>query len=153
MLKDKVEALLEQFFLKRKDLFLLDLNISPDNKIRVIIDGDNGVTLNDCIDASRQVEHNLDRDEEDFSLEVTSAGATEPIVNNRQYLKNIGRKLKVSTRENKFEGTLTQVTDKGIFLEWKVREAKPVGKGKVTVEKKEQLLFENIVEAKVKITF
>jgi len=93
MLKEKVESLLAAYFEEHQQLFLIDLKITPDNKITVVIDGDQGVTLNDCIAVSRQVEHNLDREEIDFSLDVTSAGATAPIVNKRQYNKNIGRFL------------------------------------------------------------
>jgi len=153
MLKDKVKVLLDSFFEERTNLFLIELSVSADNKIRVIIDGDDGVTLRDCIDASRQIEHNLDREEQDFSLEVTSAGATEPIVNIRQYNKNIGRILEVTAGNEKFEGTLTDIIENGIKLEWKTRESKPVGKGKVTVKKEKILSFEDITKAKVMITF
>ena len=119
----------------------------------MIIDGDEGVTVNDCIEVSRKIEHNLDRDEEDFSLDVSSAGVSTPLSMPRQYRKNIGRKLAVTTSEGKFEGKLTQVTDDNIKLEWKAREPKPVGKGKITVEKEAVLPFEEIKEAKVIITF
>jgi len=154
MLKDKVEVLLDSFFKERTNLFLIELSVSADNKIRVIIDGDDGVTLRDCIDTSRQIEHNLDREEQDFSLEVTSAGATEPIVNIRQYNKNIGRTLEViTTGDEKFEGTLTDIIGNGIKLEWKTKEPKPVGKGKITVKKEKILSFEDITKAKVMITF
>ena len=67
-------------------------------------------------------------DEElDFSLEVTSAGATSPLINNRQYKKNIGRLLEVKTVSDNIEGKLTSVTDDDITLEWKAREPKPIG--------------------------
>lgn len=154
MLKDKVEVLLDSFFKERTNLFLIELSVSADNKIRVIIDGDNGVTLRDCIDTSRQIEHNLDREEQDFSLEVTSAGATEPIVNIRQYNKNIGRTLEVITTGNeKYKGTLADIIGNGIKLEWNTKEPKPVGKGKLTVKKEKILSFEDITKAKVMITF
>ena len=58
-----------------------------------------GLPLKDCMKVSRAIEHNLDREEEDFSLEVASAGATSPLVLPRQYTKNIGRKLKVKPEE------------------------------------------------------
>lgn len=153
MLKQKVEALLNEFFEERKDLFLIKFSISSDNKIKVIIDGDNGVMLSDCIAASRQVEHNLDREEEDFSLEVASAGATDVIVNVRQYNKNVGRKLQVVVENETFEGNLTEIAKEEIKLEWKAREPKPIGKGKVTVKKVKMIQFKDIVEAKVMITF
>ena len=153
MLKEKVVTLLDEFFEERKDLFLIKLSVSLDNKIIVIIDGDNGVKLSDCIDASRQVEHNLDREEIDFSLEVASAGATDPIVNVRQYNKNVGRKLKVVIEGEIIEGELTEVSSDGIKLEWKAREPKPIGKGKITVNKVKVIQYKDIVEAKVMITF
>ena len=68
-----------------------------DNQIKVIIDGDNGVLVEDCMFVSRAIEHNLDREEEDFSLEVASAGAASPLTHTRQYIKNIGRTLEVKT--------------------------------------------------------
>ncbi|MEL4308803.1 ribosome assembly cofactor RimP [Joostella sp. CR20] len=153
MLKERVKALLNEVFEEHQSLFLIDFSMTPDNKIKVIIDGDNGVTLKDCIAVSRHVEHNLDRDEYDFALEVTSPGATEPVINNRQYTKNIGRKFQVKTAEDKLEGELTAVTETGIQLSWKAREPKPVGKGKVTVKYEKEIPFEDIVEAKVMITF
>lgn len=155
MFGDSVKKLLAEALENRPDLFLIDLSISSSNAICVILDGDNGVSLNDCIEVSRQIEHNLDREEVDFSLEVASAGASEPLKLQRQYQKNIGRKLKVTLSENgkAVEGKLTQVSDNQIVLEYKVREPKPVGKGKVTVEKKEEIAFDAIKEAKVMVTF
>lgn len=134
-------------------LFLLDFTIGGDNTIKVVLDGDAGVTLQDCMDVSRAIEHNLDREEEDFSLEVASAGATSPLKMPRQYTKNIGRTLKVRTDSGELEGTLVQATENNITLEWKAREPKPVGKGKVTVQKQRDIPFSEIQEAKVILKF
>ncbi len=153
MLKEKVEKLAKQVFEENNSLFLISLDINSANHIKVVIDGDEGVSVNDCIKVSRAIEHNLDRDEEDFSLEVTSAGVSEPLLMPRQYKKNVGRKLKVKTQEEKFEGDLVEANDEEIKLSWKAREPKPVGKGKHTVEKEAVLPYSDIVEAKVKITF
>ena len=153
MLKKKVEKLLETALNERTDLFLIEFSIQGDNQIKVIIDGDYGVLVEDCIYISRAIEHHLDRDENDFSLEVMSAGATTPLVHKRQYKKNIDRTLKVKTASQKIEGVLTQATDDTVTLEWKVREPKPIGKGKITVKKKEQIAYEQILEAKVMIKF
>ena len=153
MLKSKVKDLLENALKERTDLFLLEMSISEDNRIKIVIDGDNGVNVDDCMFVSRAIEHNLDREEEDFALEVASAGATSPIVNKRQYHKNIGRKLEVKTPSENIEGTLKKVSEEGISLEWKVREPKPVGKGKVTVKKEAVVAYNDIVEAKVMIKF
>lgn len=155
MLKEStVQALIENGLEERKDLFLIDLKISMDNKISVIIDGDKGVSVEDCIFISRAIEHNLDREEEDFSLEVTSAGAASPLLEKRQYKKNIGRILQVKSKEQpKIEGTLSQAGDEHITLEWKAKEPKPVGKGKITVNKQAKIAYVDILEAKVIIKF
>ena len=95
MLKNSVvKSLIEKGLEERPDLFLIDFTISADNKINVILDGDNGVSVEDCIFISRAVEHNLDREEEDFALEVASAGATSPLVNKNSTKKISGEFLK-----------------------------------------------------------
>lgn len=151
--KEKVSNLLEAALGERPSLFLIDLEITDANKIMVTLDGDNGVNLQDCIDVSRAIEHNLDREEIDFSLEVTSAGATTPLTNKRQYPKNLGRTLKVVTQTEEVEATLTEANDEHIVLEWKTRQPKKIGKGKETVEKKAEIPYEEIKEAVVVIKF
>jgi len=153
-MREKVAKLLENALEENKSLFLIDLNISEDNQIRVILDGDKGVTVEDCIAVSRAIEHNLDREEYDFSLEVMSAGVSEPLTLPRQYKKNIGRTLKIKTKnDEKIEGELTAANDDSFTLKWSAREPKPVGKGKVTVQKEATLPYKDIMEAKVMITF
>ena len=153
MFKNKVTELLDTALIERPDLFLIDFTINSENHIKVIIDGDRGVLVEDCMFISRAIEHNLDREEEDFSLEVMSAGAASPLTHKRQYKKNLERTLKVRTASEEIEGKLTKATEDNITLEWKVREPKPVGKGKVTVNKEADVPYENIVEAKVMIKF
>ncbi|RED50505.1 ribosome assembly cofactor RimP [Seonamhaeicola aphaedonensis] len=153
MFKTTVENLLNDALEERPDLFLIDFSIQGDNQIKVVIDGDHGVLVDDCIFISRAIEHNLDREEQDFSLDVMSAGATTPLVKQRQYKKNINRTLKVKTESENFEGILSNTSDSDITLRWKVREPKPVGKGKVTVTKEANIAYTDIVEAKVMIKF
>ena len=153
MFKKKVQTLLHDALEEDGNLFLIDFSITTDNKIKVVIDGDSGVTVQDCMKISRAIEHNLDREEEDFSLEVASAGAASAMILPRQYKKNIGRKLEVKTEEDTIEGKLTEVTDNGITLEWKAREPKPIGKGKHTVQKRKEIDFSDIKEAKVILKF
>ena len=153
MLKDKVKTLLNEALDQDKSLFLIDFSMGTDNSIDVVLDGDNGVSVQDCMKVSRAIEHNLDREEEDFSLTVTSAGAASPLVNPRQYKKNVGRKVKVQTSEDFYEGNLTDANENGIVLEWKTREPKPLGKGKTTVQKKKEITFSDIKEAKVILKF
>jgi len=152
-MKEKVEKLLEKALEENPSLFLISLSMSSANHIQIIIDGDEAVSVQNCMDISRAIEHNLDREEEDFSLEVLSAGVSEPLTQKRQYKKNIGRDLKVKTQENTIEGTLIEATDEAIKLQWKAREPKPTGKGKVTVEKETEIPYSTIVEAKVMIKF
>lgn len=149
----KVRDLVDEALAENESLFLIDLSISTNNKIQVVVDGDNGVPLSECIRISRNVEHNLDRDAEDFSLEVSSPDISHPLKNKRQYKKNINRILKVTTETDSFKGTLTNVSDEAIELKWKTREPKPIGKGKVTVEKTATIAYKDINEAKVKIIF
>jgi len=154
MFKEKVTQLVTEALAQEPSLFLIDLSIGMNNHIMVILDGDNGVSVKDCIAMSRAVEHNLDREEQDFSLEVTSAGVSEPLTLPRQYSKNIGRRLKVKTRDGQtIEGELTACDDTTCSLQWKTREPKPVGKGKVTVQKEAIVSYDDIVEAKVMINF
>lgn len=154
MLREKVENLLQEAFEENNSLFLIELNINEANHISVVIDGDDGVSVNDCIAVSRKIEHNLDREEEDFSLDVASAGVSTPLEMPRQYRKNIGRTVAVTTVEGeKIEGELVEFKDDVITLKWKAREPKPVGKGKVTVNKEAVLPLKHIKEAKVIITF
>ena len=91
--------------------------MTPDNRIFVDIDGDNGVTIDDCIELSRAIEGNLDRDSEDFELNVSSAGADQPLKLTRQYRKNVGRDLEVVTFDGeKVTGTLEDASDDGIVI-------------------------------------
>jgi len=151
--KKKVEDLLEEALAENSALFLIELAFLPGNKIYVVVDGDTGISLKECIRISRNIENNFDREEEDFSLEVTSPDIADPLKVKRQYQKNINRILKVTTNDAVFEGTLIEANDKYVVLTWKTREPKPIGKGKVTVEKSVTIAHENIREAKVKIIF
>lgn len=152
--KEKVSQLLHQALEENKELFLIDFTISESNKIEVILDGDNGVVLQDCINISRAIEHNLDREEHDFSLEVASAGVSSPLKLIRQYKKNIGRTLKVKTTNGtEIEAQLQDVDEEKITLSWKTREAKAVGKGKQTVQKTQEIPYNQIKEAIVTIKF
>ena len=153
-MRERVKELLQQALDENKSLFLIDLEITDSNQIRVTLDGDEGVKVEDCMAVSRAIEHNMDREELDFSLEVMSAGVSEPLTLPRQFNKNLGRKLKVKTQEGEtIEGELTQSNDEAITLKWKTREPKPIGKGKITVQKEAVVSYQDIVEAKVMITF
>lgn len=153
MNQDRVKQLLQEALDENPTLFLIDLQFLANNKIKVIVDGDSGIPLSECVRISRNIEHNLDREEEDFSLEVTSPDISHPLKVKRQYNKNLNRTLKVKTEDKEVEGVLSEVNENTITLKWKTREPKPIGKGKHTVEKEAEILYKDIKEAKVKIIF
>ena len=152
-LKDKVDDLLVSGLKERPDIFVLNFKISENNDINIIIDGDKGVSIDDIVNLSRHIEHNLDREEEDFALTISSVDVTKPFHLKRQFLKNLNRPLKVKTQTGEVEGVLVNVDENQIVLENKVREPKKVGKGKVTVVKQNNIPFDDIKEAKVVLKF
>ena len=103
--------------LEGTDKFLVNIKITPDNRIFVDIDGDSGVTIDDCIALSRAVEGRLDREDEDFELNVGSAGVDQPLKLTRQYIKNVGRDVEVVlTDGSRLEGTMTAADAEGITV-------------------------------------
>lgn len=152
--KERVKDLLEEALEQKSNLFLIDFTVTEDNKISIVIDGDTGVILQDCMDLSRAIEHQLDQDELEYSIDVASAGVSTPLKFIRQYKKNVGRNLKVTTLDlEKIEAKLTEVDDQKITLEWQSREPKKIGKGKETVNNKKEIAFSDIKEAIVLISF
>ena len=151
--KEKVSRLLEEGLLEKPTLFLIDLTITESFKIIVTLDGDNGVALQDCIDISRSIDSNLDREEHDFSLEVASAGVSSPLKHIRQYKKNVGRILQVETDTVNIEAKLVEANNDFIVMEWEAREPKKIGKGKETVQKRQEIPYSEIKKAIVIIIF
>lgn len=153
-LKQTVENLLDAALESYPELFLVDLKVGADNSIKVILDGDNSVRLADCVAISRAVEYELDRDTIDFSLEVTSVGVSTPLQLPRQYKKNIGRKIEVTTTAAKtLVGILVKADDTALELSWKTREPKPIGKGKHTVTKTAAVPYATIDKAQILVQF
>ncbi|RNA60756.1 ribosome assembly cofactor RimP [Chryseobacterium nematophagum] len=152
--RKRIEELLNEFLETRKDLFLIDLKISTGDDITVILDGDNGVSLQDCLDASRAIEFNMDREEHDFSLQVMSAGLSEPLSSPRQFTKNIGRYIEVLLNDaSEIEGELVKVDEEKITLLLRYRKPKDIGKGKVDVEEEKEIPYSEIKKALVVIKF
>ncbi len=136
-------------------LFVVDISISASNAIHLELDkSDGNVSINDCMSVSRNIEHNLDRESEDFELHVSSAGLDKPFRVLAQYIKNIGREVKLVTNDGKkHEGLLTAATAEEVTLE-KSRMEKIEGK------KKKELIVEQLVfpmtqikETKIVISF
>jgi ribosome maturation factor RimP len=151
--KEKVNGLVTDALQANASLFLTDLTISDAFKITVYLDGDQGVDLQDCIDVSRAIEGNLDREEQDFSLEVASVGVGSALKMVRQYKKNVGRTLIVKLDAETIEAELVEANDNFIILSWKAREPKKLGKGKETVQKIQEIPYTYIKEAIVTVTF
>ncbi|CAI9428716.1 ribosome assembly cofactor RimP [Candidatus Ornithobacterium hominis] len=150
-MKEKVEQLIQEALEENPSLFLVDWEINTENHIEVLVDGDEGLPIDEVVRISRHIEHNLDRDEADFSLTVSSPGATRPLEIPRQFKKNIGRKLKVKTDGKEFKGELIEADEESITLQWKQREKKPLGKGKHTVTKVEKIAYEAVNKATVEL--
>jgi len=115
--KRKVKALVEQW-LEGKEYFLTDLTVTPDDCITVEIDHADGVWIDDCVQLSRFIEDHLSRDEEDYELEVGSAGLGQPFKVLRQWQNHLGKTVEVLTADGrKLKGTLTEATDEQITLD------------------------------------
>lgn len=151
--REKVAGLVNEFLAEREDLFLIETKISTGQDITVILDGDNGVTLQDCLDASRAIEFNLDEDE-DFSLQVMSAGLSEPLVTPRQFRKNIEREIEVwLNNDEEIEGELAEVSETDITLILRYRRPKLIGKGKEDVVEERKIPYTDIKKALVVVKF
>jgi len=138
----------------KEKMFLVDLRVSPANGIKVIIDSYEGVTIDQCVEISRHIEQGLDREKEDFELQVSSPGLTEPFAVQEQYLKNAGRPVEVLTIEGKkLNGTLKKADSEGITLETSTREKVEGHKKKQLIVREHQLNYGDVKSAKVVITF
>ena len=129
-------------------LFLVEVTVRTGNRVAVFIDGDRPVSIVECMELSRAIEAAFPRETEDYDLEVSSSGITQPLKLHRQYVKNIGRGLKVKTHAGLvLKGKLEAVGEKSITL---LLEA---DKKKKLPERSEIIAFEDIAEAKTEISF
>ena len=99
------------------DYFLVDLNVKPGNEVTVLIDKYDGITLDECVALSRKLETLLNRDEEDFALNVSSPGINRPFKVLEQYIKNKGRLIEVVDKQGKkIKGKLIDVKNDAITV-------------------------------------
>lgn len=109
--KDTVRSIVEEW-LDGKEYFLVDIEISPDDRIVVEIDHADGVWIEDCVELSRFIEDHLSRDEEDYELEVGSAGLGQPFKVAQQYHCFVGKDVEVLDADGKkYKGVLKAVED------------------------------------------
>ncbi|MEX2484423.1 MAG: ribosome assembly cofactor RimP [Brumimicrobium sp.] len=154
--KKKIEALaLERIEELDKGLFIVEIKISSSNVIQVEIDAEEGnVAIEDCVSVSRNIEHNLDREEQDFELQVSSAGLDKPFRVVKQYIKNIGQDVKVKLKEGgKLEGVLINADEEKFEVETTRKERLSGKKKKETVVEKHTFNYGDIKETKIVISF
>lgn len=145
--KDKIQRLTEEF-IKDTDLFLVAVKVSSANRITILADKKEGITIDECAAIHRHIENNLDRDAEDFELQVSSPGLDLPFGVIEQYFKNEGRKIEVVDNEgSKYTGKLKNVTAGGFELEAEMKI-----KGKMKELKDFSFNFDHIKSARVILT-
>ena len=135
-------------------MFIVELSVKPGNKIEILVDRDSGLALEDCLSVSRHVEGNLDRELEDYSLDVSSPGVGKPLKLKRQYVKNVGRTVNVKRTDGTIvEGILVSSDEEKIVVHTRTKEEVEGKKGKKWVERDEEIAFDTISETKIVISF
>ena len=136
-------------------LYIVELSVSATNVIHLELDKlKGGVTVDDCVSVSRNIEHNLDREKEDFELHVSSAGLDKPLRHINQFSKNIGRDLSVVLKSGiKVQGEIIKVMDEKLILESKTMKKLDVKKRKELVTEYHELPFNDVKEAKIVVSF
>lgn len=151
--KALVEDLVKQK-IEGTNIYIVDVNISASNKITIEIDKPDGILITDCMAISRYLEDNLDREKEDFELIVSSPGIDQPFKILKQYEKYIGKKVVIKTVDGKkLTGILEAASSDEIKLSEEVKEKIPGKSKKITVKKEYKILFTEIKETKLVITF
>jgi len=145
---------------KELNVYVVDINIGPSYQIIVELDSvDGSVSIEDCIAISKNIEHNLDREEQDFSLEVASADISKPFKVLKQYIKNIGKTVEVKPltaddyKSGKIEGILKSVTEDQIVITTREKKRVEGRKKKEWVEEDHTFKMNEIKETKIIITF
>lgn len=151
--KDSVYQIVEQY-IADKNYYLVDVKVTPDNRISVEIDSFDGVTIEFCMEVNRHIESQMDREIEDYELEVSSAGLTEPFKVLKQYEKNIGNEVEVLTKEGKkVSGVLVEANETEFVLEIEKTEKPEGAKRKITVTENITFSYEDIKTTKYIIRF
>lgn len=151
--KDKVRQIVEEG-LAGTEHYLIEVAVKPGNLILVEIDSDQALGIDDCVALSKYIESRLDREVEDYELEVGSAGITSPFKVLRQYQKNIGNEIEVLTKDGKKLTGILKAADEVAFVLTVTKQVKEEGaKRKVTIEEDIRYAYEEIKYAKYVIRF
>ncbi len=130
--KEHIETLVDEF-LAGTDMFMVKLSVGKENMIKIYIDGDSGVQIDDCVALSRHIESSFDRDKEDFELSVSSAGIGEPLVHKRQYENRINKPVEVLLKDGaKFKAVLLGIDNNEINVARKIKSKQKKGNKFVT---------------------
>jgi len=151
--KDSIYQVVEQFIVDT-DYFLVDIKVTPDNRVMVEIDSFEGVKIDFCAELNRHIESQIDREIEDYDLEVGSAGLTEPFKVQKQYEKNLGNEVETLTKEGKkFNGILKDVNSTGFVLEIEKSEKPEGAKRKILISEDLTFTYDDIKTTKYIIRF
>lgn len=154
MITEKIIREIGSKIIEEKGLFLVDVIIKDKNEIWVEVDGPKGIKIADCVEISRFIEDHLDREKEDFSLNVSSPGMGEPFKVKQQYYKYIGRNVSILTKEGKrYEGALKNYDGENITLEWTKKVKIEGKKKKETITETETFKQTTIKEIKLIFSF
>lgn len=154
MLDQKEISNLVNGYLESTDYYLVSVSISPDSRVEVVIDRNEGVSLDFCAELNAYLNGKLDRDIEDYELEVSSAGLTSPLLVKRQYDKNIGNPVIVYTSDGrKLRGTLTEATDTDFAITYDVKIAEEGKKHKVTTRQTERIEYSRAKQVTYDLVF
>jgi ribosome maturation factor RimP len=150
--KARIKLIVEEH-LKDSDLFLVEVKISGRNKIMVFLDGDKGVPISSCVDVSRHIESQLDRDVQDFELEVSSVGIDTPLTMPRQFVKNVGRDIVYTDADDrKVKAKLVEAGEEGITVEKEISKKKKKQKEEPE-DPFQKLKYDDIKDVKVQVSF
>ena len=154
MIDKNVVAQIVNDWLEGKDYFLVDVTVSPDDKIVVEIDHAEGVWIDDCVELSRYIESKLNREEEDYELEVGSAGIGQPFKVLQQYINYIGKDVEVLAKDGmKYVGVLADANEEGFTVVITVK-VKPEGAKRPHLEEREvAFTYDEIKYTKYLISF
>ena len=151
--KNVINSLVEEK-LKGTDYYIVEISVRPDNMISIEIDNDNGVSIDDCVALSRYVEEKLDREKEDFELEVGSSGITSPFKILRQYEKNIGKEVEMLLKSGiKLTGILKAADEKDVTITLEKKVKSEGAKRKTTIEEDRTYSYDEIKYTKYIIRF
>lgn len=165
MNKQKIQELLGEALAEHPELemFEVSVSISPSNEIKVYVDGMKGVGIDQCVEISRYIESHLDRDVEDFELTVSSAGLDQPFRVPAQYVKNIGKEVKVVCKGGgTFKGVILEADQDGFVLEEAEKKSSRLAKKKVADEegnvaveqdRRKHFDYQDVKETKIVISF